>query len=61
MNLLTLYRANLNWCLWDKIEVIVGTEEKEEMTLEQALKKYWDCKVVWFSKTEVWLNARSEE
>ena len=36
-------------------------EEKEEMTFKQALKKYKDHKVKWFSKTEVWLKAKSEE
>lgn len=61
MNLDTLYGMNLNWCPWDKIEVTVGTGEKEEMTLTQALKKYKDHEVRWFSKTEVWLKAKSEE
>ena len=60
MNLFTLYYANLDWCPWDKIEVTVGTEEKEEMTFKQALKKYKDHKVMWFSNTEVWLKAKSE-
>ena len=61
MNLFMLYYANLDWCPWDKIEVTVGTEEKEEMTFKQALKKYKDYKVMWFSNTEVWLKAKSEE
>ena len=68
MNLFMLYYANLDWCPWDKIEVTVGTEEKEEMTYKkeemtftQALKKYEDYKVMWFCKTEVWLKAKSEE
>lgn len=61
MNLLTLYYANLDWCQWDKIVVIVGAEEKGKMTFTQALKKYKDYKVVWFCETEVWLSARSEE
>lgn len=61
MNLSTLYYANLDWCPWDKIEVTVGTEEKEEMIFRQALKKYGDYKVTGFCKTEVWLKAKSEE
>lgn len=61
MNLDTLYGMNLDWCAWDKIKVTVGTEEKEETTLAQALMKYKDHKVLWFSKTGVWLKAKSEE
>lgn len=61
MNLFTLYYANLDWCPWDKIEVIVGAEEKGKMTFKQAIKKYKDHKVAWFCKTEVWLKAKSEE
>ena len=61
MNLFTLYYANLDWGPWDKIEVIVGTEEKEEMTFKQAVKKYKDHEVMRFSKTKVWLKAKSEE
>lgn len=58
MNLFTLYTKNLDWLLKDKIEVIVGGEEKGKMTLAQAIMLYKYNEVVGFNKTQVWLSAR---
>lgn len=57
MTLFTLYSKNLDWLLKDIIEVIVGGEEKEEMTLVHAILKYKYNEVVVFNKTQVWLSA----